>query len=69
MYLAGIIVRENVTIYFNLIFQISQKRTAKYEKDYIALKQKELESQDPIERLEVYTRVASIRTFKFVDDF
>ena len=31
---------------------MSHKRLAKYEKEYVALKQREVESTDPVERLE-----------------
>lgn len=34
------------------MFLISHKRLGKYEKEYISLKQRELESIDPLERLE-----------------
>uniref|UniRef100_A0A158R5T0 PID domain-containing protein n=1 Tax=Syphacia muris TaxID=451379 RepID=A0A158R5T0_9BILA len=33
-------------------FKISHKRLSKYEKEYYSLKEKELQSQDPLERLE-----------------
>lgn len=35
------------------VFKVSGKRLVKYEKEYIAWKQQEAESQDPIERMEV----------------
>lgn len=37
---------------FNLSIKISHKRLSKYEKEYHTLKQRELESLDPLERLE-----------------
>lgn len=37
---------------FNLSIKISHKRLSKYEKEYHMLKQRELESLDPLERLE-----------------
>ena len=37
----------------NMFFQLSHKKLKKYEKEYMAMKEAQLQHEDPIERLEV----------------
>lgn len=49
----SIIVLIFLVVFCIWILQISHKRLSKYEKEYYSLKERELESLDPQERLEV----------------
>ena len=52
-------------ICFILCFQISSKKLKKYEKEYIAMKEHEMQQEDPIERYEV-SRDLLLLKFSFV---
>ena len=42
-----------INVIFYTIFQISSKKLKKYEKEHIAMKEAQMQQEDPIERVEV----------------
>ena len=47
---------ELIIIYCLIILQVSPKKLKKYEKEFLAMKEAQLQQEDPVERLEVRKR-------------